>query len=195
MSAGIAEVKRQDVLPLHAARLPGGNVSPRRHPPRSPPRGGGHKPNCTTARIESGMTTSSRRCMSSSLPYSTSGHPSHGALFDADGDGSPARVLQLLSRGIVCGARDAKDLARAGRSSRQRAVLAMRSPSRTCGECLQAARNDRPVATWPQAQAVGYDDYAPQGRRRHHGEAGDFVCLLTVFDEVIFEQQNPTGPL
>ena len=199
---GIAEVKEGRSFCLSMPLdYPGGNVlNPRRHPPQIRPSVRGEKPNWhyRTEWEHPGMTdVINDDLVIMHLQYSTQWDTlAHvGALFDADGDGKPEVVFYNGYRGGVdlVGPKDAKD---AGGVPGTFVEAKGTSSANALGvenmavKCLQgrAVMIDLFAHYGRKRHAVGYDDLmrimAADGIKV---EAGDFVCLRTGFDEVIFE--------
>jgi hypothetical protein len=199
---GIAEVREGRTfclsLPLD---YPGGNaLNPRRHPPVIRPTLRGDRPNWLfrVEREMPGMTDVMNDDLAIlHLQYSTQwdSFAHAGALFDADGSGTPAPTFYNGYRGSadMVGPADAKDsgalpgtLVEARSTSSARAL----GVENMAVKCLQG-------------RAVLIDLYAHYGRRRHAVgyddlmrimaadgitvEAGDFLVLRTGFDEVILD--------
>jgi len=199
---GIAEVKEGKTFCLSMPLdYPGGNVlNPRRHPPQIRPSVRGDKPNWhyRTEWENPGMTdVINDDLVIMHLQYSTQWDTlAHvGAMFDADGDGKPEPVFYNGYRGGIdlVGPSDAKDAgavpgtfveAKGTSSANALGVENM------AAKCLQgrAVMIDLFAHYGRKRHAVGYDDLmrilAADGIKV---EAGDFVCLRTGFDEVIFE--------
>ena len=199
---GIAEVKAGKTFCLSMPLdYPGGNVlNPRRHPPQIRPSVRGDKPNWhyRTEWENPGMTdVINDDVVIMHLQYSTQWDTlAHvGALFDADGDGKPEPVFYNGYRGGIdlVGPTDAKD---AGAVPGTFVEAKGTSSANALGvenmavKCLQgrAVMIDLFAHYGRKRHAVGYDDLmrimAADGITV---EAGDFVCLRTGFDEVIFE--------
>jgi hypothetical protein len=199
---GIAEVKEGRTfclsLPLD---LPGGNVlNARRHPPQIRPTLRGDKPNWLyrTEWDKPGMTdVINDDVVLLHLQYSTQWDSlAHvGALFDADGDGTPEPVFYNGYRGgeHLSGPTDAKEsgavpgtMVEAKGTSRAKAL----GVENMAAKCLQGrgVLIDLFAHFGRRRHAVGYDDLmrimAADGIKV---EAGDFVLLRTGFDEVILE--------
>jgi hypothetical protein len=204
---GIAEVREGRTfclsLPLDC---PGGSVlNPRRHPPVIRPTLRGDTPNWLyrVERETPGMTDVMNDDLAIlHLQYSTQWDSlAHaGALFDADGDGTPEPVFYNGYRGNtdMAGPADARDSgALPGTLVEARSTSAARAlgVEHMAVKCLQG-------------RAVMIDLYAHYGRRRHAVgyddlmrimaadgvavEAGDLLVLRTGFDEVILEAgRNP----
>jgi hypothetical protein len=199
---GIAEVREGKTFCLSMPLdYPGGNaLNPRRHPPQIRPSLRGDKPNFLyrTEWDNPGMTdVINDDLVIMHLQYSTQWDSlAHvGALFDADGDGKPEPVFYNGYRGGVelVGPSEAKDAgAIPGKSVEARST----SQAKALGVENMAVK-------CLQGRAVMVDLFAHYGRKRHalgyddlmrvmaadgiEVEAGDFVCLRTGFDEVIFE--------
>ena len=199
---GIAEVKEGKTFCLSMPLdYPGGNVlNPRRHPPQIRPSVRGDRPNWhyRTEWENPGMTdVINDDVVIMHLQYSTQWDTlAHvGALFDADGDGKLEPVFYNGYRGGIdlVGPSDAKD---AGAVPGTFVEAKGTSSANALGvenmavKCLQgrAVMIDLFAHYGRKRHAVGYDDLmrimAADGIKV---EAGDFVCLRTGFDEVIFE--------
>jgi kynurenine formamidase len=199
---GVAEVKEGKTFCLSMPLdYPGGNVlNPRRHPPQIRPSVRGGKPNWhyRTEWENPGMTdVINDDLVIMHLQYSTQWDTlAHvGALFDADGDGKAEAVFYNGYRGGVdlVGPVEVKD---AGAVPGTFVEAKGTSSANALGVENMAAK-------CLQGRAVMIDLFAHYGRRRHAVgyddlrhimaadgitvEAGDFVCLRTGFDEVIFE--------
>jgi kynurenine formamidase len=199
---GIAEVKEGRTFCLSMPLdYPGGNVlNPRRHPPVIRPTLRGEKPNWhyQTGWETPGMTdVINDDVVIMHLQYSTQWDTlAHvGALFDADGDGKPEVVFYNGYRGGIdlVGPSEAKG---AGALPGTFVEAKGTSSANALGvenmavKCLQgrAVMIDLLAHYGRKRHAVGYDDLmrilAADGIKV---EPGDFVCLRTGFDEVIFE--------
>jgi len=199
---GVAEVKEGLTfvlsLPLD---YPGGNgLNPRRHPPRiAATQRNGRQNFAYEVRQDNPMQTDvvCDDLVLLTLQYSTQWDSfAHvGSMFDADGDGKPEPVFYNGYRGGIdlVGPSDAKDAgavpgtfveAKGTSSANALGVENM------AAKCLQgrAVMIDLFAHYGRKRHAVGYDDLmrilAADGIKV---EAGDFVCLRTGFDEVIFE--------
>lgn len=204
---GIAEVKEGKTFCLSMPLdYPGGAVlNPRRHPPQLRPSVRGEKPNWLyrTEWENPGMTdVINDDAVIMHLQYSTQWDTlAHvGALFDADGDGKPEPVFYNGYRGGIdlVGPTDAKEagaipgtFVEAKGTSKAKAL----GVENMAVKCLQgrAVMIDLFAHYGRKRHAVGYDDLmrimAADGIKV---EAGDFVCLRTGFDDVIFEgKQKP----
>lgn len=207
---GIAEVKDGRTFCLSMPLdYPGGNVlNPRRHPPQIRPTLRAGRPNWhyRTEWDVPGMTdVINDDLVIMHLQYSTQWDSlAHvGALFDADGDGTPKPVFYNGYRGGVdlVGPSDAKD---AG-------ALPGTSVEAKSTSCAKALGVENMAVKCLQGRAVMIDLFAHYGRKRHavgyddlmhimaadgiKVEAGDFVLLRTGFDEVILEgRKTPDTP-
>lgn len=199
---GMAEVKAGKTfclsLPLD---YPGGAVlNPRRHPPQIRPTRRSARPNWIyqTQWDHPGLTdVINDDLVIMHLQYSTQWDSlAHvGALFDADGDGTPEPVFYNGFRPGVdfVGPTDIKDA-----GGEPGTMVEARTTS-----CARALGVENMAVKCLQGRAVMIDLFAHFGRRRHavgyddlmrvmaadgiSVEPGDFVCLRTGFDEVIFE--------
>jgi kynurenine formamidase len=199
---GVAEVKEGKTfclsLPLD---YPGGSaLNPRRHPPLIRPTVRGDKPNWL---YQVGTETPGMVDVINDdlvilhLQYSTQwdGLAHVGAMFDADGDGTPEPVFYNGFRGgtDLAGPSDARE---SGALPGTLVEAKGTSAARALGVENMAAKA-------LQGRAVMIDLFAHYGRRRHAVgyddlmrimaadgitvEAGDFVLIRTGFDEVILE--------
>jgi kynurenine formamidase len=199
---GIAEVREGRTfclsLPLD---YPGGNVlNPRRHPPLIRPTLRGDKPNWLF-RVEQetpGMTDVMNDDVAIlHLQYSTQwdSFAHAGALFDADGDGTPEPVFYNGFRGDT-------DMAGPGDARQAGALPGTLVEARSTSRAGALGVENMAVKCL-QGRAVMIDLYAHYGRTRHAVgyddlmrimaadgiavEPGDFVLLRTGFDEVVLD--------
>ena len=201
----VAEVKEGRTFCLSMPLdLPGGNVlNPRRHPPILRPTLRGDRPTWAfrTDRDHPGLTDVINDDMvllhlQYSSQWDTLAHV--GALFDADGDGvaEPVFYNGFRSDTDIVGPTDAKDAGAIpgtfveAKSTSRANKLGVENMAEKC----------------LQGRGVMIDLFAHFGRRKHavtyddlmrvmaadgiKVEPGDFVCLRTGFDEVIFEQKG-----
>jgi kynurenine formamidase len=192
---GVAEVRegRTFCLSLPLDHPGGSALNPRRHPPVIRPTLRGDAPNWLfrVERETPGMTDVMNDDLAIlHLQYSTQWDSlAHaGALFDADGDGTPEPVFYNGYRGDtdMAGPSDAR-----GAGALPGTLVEARSTS-----AAGALGVERMAVKCLQGRAVMIDLFAHYGRRRHAVgyddlmrimAAGDFVLLRTGFDEVILE--------
>ena len=202
---GIAEVKEGMTFCLSMPLdYPGGAIlNPRRHPPQIRPTLRNNKPNFgyqagwdTPGMIDVVNDDMVLLHLQYSTQWDTLAHV--GALFDADGDGTPEPVFYNGYRGgkDIVGPTEGKD---AGGVPGTFVEAKGTSSARALGvenmavKCLQgrAVMIDLHAHYGRKRHAVGYDDLmrimAADGIKI---EPGDFVCLRTGFDELILEMKK-----
>jgi hypothetical protein len=206
---GIAEVREGRTfclsLPLD---YPGGNVlNRRRHPPVIRPTVRGDQPNWLfrVEREAPGMTDVFNDDLAIlHLQYSTQwdSFAHAGALFDADGDGTPEPVFYNGYRGDT-------DMPGPG-DGKAAGALPGTLVEASSTSCARALGVENMAVTCLQGRAVMIDLYAHYGRKRHAVgydslmrvmaadgitvEPGDFVLLRTGLDEVILDGgRQPDG--
>jgi kynurenine formamidase len=202
---GIAEVKEGRTFCLSMPLdYPGGAIlNPRRHPPQIRPTLRNNKPNFgyqagwdTPGMIDVINDDMVLLHLQYSTQWDTLAHV--GALFDADGDGTPEPVFYngYRSGKEIVGPTDGRD---AGGVPGTFVEAKGTSSARALGvenmavKCLQgrAVMIDLFAHYGRKRHAVGYDDLmrimAADGIKV---EPGDFVCLRTGFDDVILEMKQ-----
>jgi kynurenine formamidase len=203
---GVAEVREGLTfclsLPLD---FPGGNVlNPRRHPPRLAPTLRGDRQNFALALADFNPVLTDVICddvVLLTLQYSTQWDSfAHvGALFDADGDGTPEPVFY---NGFRAGDDVAPAAAPAAPGGEPWARFeGARAHALDIAQLAEHGAQGRGVLIDLHAhfgrerRAIGYDDLMRVLERdRVTVEKGDFVCLHTGFAEVILEQARRRDP-